>query len=180
MTFLLLLGSFMKLIIKMQGLGSLCDAMLEFFSSKPDSFSHNNFYTLNSFAWKELYCPSVWFWFFNPPCYQFALLQRTEFISIKSNLNFISKYILVFIAGCSFLKHASSGRYDPGCKHIALFAKNKLFSCVALLMVPSLKYWEITVQKWTEVTGRMSRKQKQRSEEWSVMSRLSYPVLQAS
>lgn len=50
MTSLLLLGSLMKLIIKMQGLRSICDVMLEVFNAKPDSLSHNNFYTLNSFA----------------------------------------------------------------------------------------------------------------------------------
>lgn len=178
MTFLVLWGPFMKLIIRMQGLRSICDVMLEVFSTKPDSLSHNNFYILNNFAWKDLYCLPVRFWFFNLPCYQFALLQSIECISIKFHLNLILKCILVFMAGSSFLKHVSSGRSDLGCKHRALFANNKLFSSAALLMVPSLKCWDITVKKWTEATGRMSRKQKHRSEEWSVMSRLSYPVLQ--
>jgi len=52
-TFLLLLGYFMKLIIKMLGLRSICDVMLEVFRAKPDSFSHNNFYILNSIYLKR-------------------------------------------------------------------------------------------------------------------------------
>lgn len=43
----------------------------------------------------------------------------------------------------------------------ALFAKNKLFSRVALLMDPSLECWDTTVRKWAEAAGRKSRKQTQ-------------------
>lgn len=43
----------MKLIIKMLGLRSICDVMLEVFRAKPDSFSHNSFHTLNSFYLKR-------------------------------------------------------------------------------------------------------------------------------
>lgn len=37
----------------MQGLGSICDKMLEVFSAKPDSPSHNNFYIVKSFGLKR-------------------------------------------------------------------------------------------------------------------------------
>lgn len=109
-TFLLLLGCFMKLIIKMQGLGSICDVMLEVFSAKPDSLSHDDFDTLNAFCLKREVLQCNFAFLINLIT---ILLFRKALSAFP--LNF--KVHLRLYDWMLLLKHASSGRYDLGCKH---------------------------------------------------------------
>jgi len=102
----------MKLIIKMQGLRSICDVMLEDFSAKPDSLSHSYFYTLNSFCLKREVLQYNFAFLINLiTILLFCKALLTECISINFKVH-PSLYDWMLL-----LKHASSGRYDLGCKH---------------------------------------------------------------